>query len=136
VGRRSLTTDEVTARAVESYIAALNAHDPDRIAACVAADFVNEHTAATGHSLVGRAAYRRRLESFLAEFTQLRYEIEQLVVDGGRAAVPYRMSFRLASAGGRPVSIRGVFVFRVDAGGAIAHRTDYWDSGEVQRQLS
>lgn len=56
-------------------------------------------------------------------------------MSGDRAAAEYRMSFRMASAGGRPVAIRGVFLFRVDADGRIAHRTDFWDSGEVDRQL-
>ena len=32
--------------------------------------------------------------------------------------------------------VRGVFRFRVDADGLIAHRVDYWDSGEVHRQLA
>lgn len=56
-------------------------------------------------------------------------------MSGDRAAAEYRMSFRMASAGGRPVAIRGVFLFRVDADGHIAHRTDFWDGSEVDRQL-
>ena len=50
-------------------------------------------------------------------------------------AVPYRMTFRHRPSGGTPVAVRGVFVFRVEAG-LIAHRVDYWDSGEVGRQLA
>lgn len=137
MGRRLLSDgrDDATRATVVAYVAALNARDPDRIAGCVAENFVNEHTSAMGHGLVGHAAYRARLPSFLADFADLRYELEQLIVDGERAAAPYRMSFRLLSAGGRPVTVRGVFVFRVDDAGAIAHRTDYWDSGEFWRQL-
>lgn len=104
------------------------------MAASVADDFVNEHTSVGARSRHGRAEYRAALDGFLAEFGELRYEPEQLLVDGDRAAVPYRMSFVLRSAGDRPVSVRGVFVFRV-VDGLIAHRTDYWDSGEVKRQL-
>jgi ketosteroid isomerase-like protein len=88
-----------------------------------------------GHSVTGRAAYRRRLEGFLADFAELRYESERVLIDGDRAAVPYRMSFRLMSAGGRPVTIRGVFMLQVDDDGAIMRRTDYWDSADVQQQL-
>jgi steroid delta-isomerase-like uncharacterized protein len=117
-------------------LAALNAHDPDRIAGCVAEDFVNEHTSARGHSLRGRAAYRSALDRFLADFADLRYDVVQLLVDGDRAAAEYRMSFRMVSAGGRAVSIRGVFLFRVDDAGRIAHRVDFWDSAEVDRQLA
>jgi hypothetical protein len=34
------------------------------------------------------------------------------------------------------VSNCGVFLFTVDSDGLIAHRTDYWDSGQVMRQPS
>ncbi|MFH9066741.1 nuclear transport factor 2 family protein [Streptomyces coeruleorubidus] len=124
-----------TRAAVEAYLAALNAHDADAVAACVAEDFVNEHTSSTGQSRRGRAAYRTALTGFLENFVDLHYAPERLLVDGESAAVPYVMTFRMRSAGDRPVRIRGVFVFTV-AGGLIARRTDYWDSGEVQRQLA
>jgi steroid delta-isomerase-like uncharacterized protein len=123
-----------TGETVTAYLAALNRHDADAVAACVTEDFVNEHTSALGHSRYGRAEYRQALDGFLADFGELRYDVEALIVDGDRAAVPYRMSFRMRSAGDAPVAVRGVFVFRVEDG-LIAHRTDYWDSGEVRRQL-
>jgi steroid delta-isomerase-like uncharacterized protein len=125
-----------TRDAVLRYLAALNARDADAVAGCVSADFVNEHTAALGRTVTGRAAYRARLDGFLAEFADLHYEVEELLVDGDRAAVAYRMSFRLESAGKAPVRIRGMFRFRVDADGLVAHRVDYWDSAEVHRQLA
>lgn len=120
---------------VERYLAALNAHDPDAIVACVAEDFVSEHTSSMGNSRRGRANYRRALDDFLADFTNLRYEAEQVLVDGAYAVVPYRMRFELRSADGKPVTVRGVFVFEV-AHDRIVRRTDYWDSGEIQRQLA
>lgn len=125
-----------TAATVTAYLAALNAGDADAIAACVAEDFHNEHTSALGHSVHGRDAYRERLTGFLAGFDGLHYELEDLVVDGDRAAAAYRMSFRAVGADGttRPVSIRGVFRFRV-RDGLIAHRVDYWDGLEYQRQV-
>jgi steroid delta-isomerase-like uncharacterized protein len=129
-----LTAVRSTDEAVRTYLAALNGHDADAIAACVTEEFVNEHTSTLGHSRHGRAEYRQALEGFLADFGDLHYELEAVIVDGDRAAVPYRMSFRMRSAGDAPVSVRGVFVFRVEDG-LIAHRTDYWDSGEVRRQL-
>jgi steroid delta-isomerase-like uncharacterized protein len=135
VGQPALNDDR-TRRAVEAYLAALNSHDADAIAACVAAGFVNEHTSASARSLTGRGAYRTALDNFLAEFTGLRYVAERFIVEGSSAAVSYRMSFRKRSAGGRDVSVRGVFLFTVDSDGLISHRTDYWDSGQVTRQLS
>jgi steroid delta-isomerase-like uncharacterized protein len=134
VGRRVLTGSSTRA-AVLAYLEALNAHDPDRIASCVTEDFVNEHTSTMGHSRSGRAQYRTALHAFLAEFDQLHYDVEDLIVEGERAAAAYRMSFRMVSAGGAPVNVRGVFRFRVGTDGLIAHRVDYWDSGEVRKQL-
>ncbi|MDD9369745.1 MAG: nuclear transport factor 2 family protein [Acidimicrobiales bacterium] len=130
-------TRAATRDAVERFLAALNAGDPDRIAACVTDDINTEHTTTLGHSLRGRDAYRERLPRFLGQFTDLRYDLEDLVVDGERAAAAYRMSCRWLDDGGtaHPVTIRGVFRFRV-ADGAIAHRIDYWDSGEFQRQVA
>ena len=119
-----------TRQSVLRYLDALNAHDADRIAACVAEDFVNEHTAVGGVNRYGRAAYRAALDRFLASFGDLNYAVEQVIVDGSSAAVPYRMT---AVLDGQQLDIRGVFVFAVDADGLIARRTDYWDSGHVPR---
>ena len=133
MGPGGVLTASSTRAVVVGYLEALNAHDADRVAACVADDFVNEHTAVLGHSRRGRAEYRAALDGFLSEFAELHYELEELIVDGANAAAAYRMSFR---RGGKPVRVRGVFRFRVDGEGLIAHRVDYWDSGEVTRQLA
>jgi steroid delta-isomerase-like uncharacterized protein len=120
-----------TGDVVTRYVDALNSGDPDGIAACVTEDFHNEHTSVLGHSRRGRAAYRERLPGFLAEFSGLRYAVEDTIVEDERAAVAYRMT---CTWNGRPVSIRGVFRFRV-SDGLIAHRVDYWDSAEWSRQV-
>ena len=120
-----------TRAVVEHYLAALNAGDADAVAACVSEDFHNEHTSASARSLRGRVAYRERLGGFLAEFENLHYDVEDLLVDGDRAAVGYRMTFRIQ---GKPVAVRGMFWFRVEEG-LIAHRRDYWDGTTVQKQL-
>ncbi len=120
-----------TTAAVERYLAALNAHDADAAAAAVTEDFVNEHTSVRGASVTGRAAYRERLDGFLAGFPDLRYEVEDLLVDGARAAVPYSMTM---TVDGRPVRLRGIFRFTV-RDGLIAHRVDYWDGEDFRRQV-
>jgi steroid delta-isomerase-like uncharacterized protein len=122
------TTRTVVAR----YLDALNAADPEAIVASVTEDFHNEHTSALGHSRRGRAAYLERLPSFLEEFAGLHYTVEDTIIEDDRAAVAYTMT---CTWGGRPVSIRGVFRFRV-ADGLIAHRVDYWDSAEFSRQTA
>lgn len=133
-GRAATTGTRAT---VLGFLDALNAGDPDGIAAFVTDDFHNEHTSTLGHSLRGRAAYRERLPHFLGQFAGLHYEVEDLIVDGDRAAAAYRMSCRWLDDDGavHPVTIRGVFRFRV-ADGAVAHRIDYWDSGEFRRQIT
>ncbi len=129
----SLGTGDV----VHRYLAALNAHDPAAITACVTPGFVNEHTSTLGVTRVGRDAYADALGDFLARFHHLHYEAEDVLVDDDRAAVPYRMTFTTTGDDGRlhAVAIRGVFVFRVEDG-HIAHRLDYWDSRDFERQIA
>jgi steroid delta-isomerase-like uncharacterized protein len=114
-----------------AYVTALNAHDPDTVAALVTEDFVNEHTSSLGTSLVGRDAYRERLPGFLDAMSGLRYEVEDVIADGDRVALAYTLR---AEYQGYPVVLRGMFRFTV-RGGAIAHRIDYWDSAEFRRQI-
>lgn len=94
-------------------------------------DFINEHTASLGRSLHGREAYRERLQDFLAEFDGLRYEVEDVISDGDRVALPYTM---VATVDGKAIRIRGMFRFVV-RDGLVAHRVDYWDSAEFTRQV-
>src|SRR5690606_4835874 len=105
----------------------LGARDPDLIASHVTDDFVNEHVSERGDSLRGRAAYRNRLDSFLASFPELAYDVESLVADRDQVVVAYRMRALRAdpdpSRQPCPIDVRGVFWFTVRAG-AIAHRAD------------
>ena len=129
-------TTASTREAVTRYLNALNAGDPAAVTSCVTEDFWNEHTSALGTSLHGREAYRERVPQFLGRFRGLHYEIEDLLADGDRAVVRYRMTCRWAddSGGEHPVVIRGMFWFSV-RGTQIAHRIDYWDGTEFTRQV-
>lgn len=132
-----MTSAPSTGDVVVAYLGALSSGDVESAVALVAEDFHNEHTSALGTSLRGRDAYRQRLPQFLAQFQDLRYDLEDLIVDGDRAAVPYTMTFRWHVEDGRdlPVSIRGIFRFRV-VDGHITHRVDYWDGADFQRQIA
>jgi ketosteroid isomerase-like protein len=112
---------------VRGYVAALNAGDIEAVLAHVAADFESEHTSALGESFTGRDEYRARLPKFFALLPERHYEIEDLLIDGDRAAVPYTL--RVGA-----VVVRGVFLFTC-RDGLIVHRVDYWDSAEFLRQL-
>ena len=120
--------------AVRAYLAALNAHDPDAVAALVSDDFFNEHTSVRGTSVRGRDAYRRRLDGFLADMADLHYEIEDLVAAGEKAVVAYRMSARWGEPQRRPFTVRGVFWFETREG-LITHRVDYRDGIDFEQQV-
>jgi steroid delta-isomerase-like uncharacterized protein len=122
---------------VEAYLSALNAHDPDAVAALVSEDFVNEHLAVRGQSLTGRAAYRQRLDGFLSSMQDLRYEIERAVQQADQVVVAYVMSARWVPPDGgeaRPFRLRGAFWFDV-RDGLIARRVDYRDSADFEQQV-
>lgn len=120
------------AEVVGSYLASFATGDPDEVARHVAADFVNEHTAALGSGCTGRDEYRRRLPGFLASFPGIAYAVESTIVDGGRVAAQYRMTALPAEG---PVDIRGVMVIDV-VDGLVARRVDYWDSLVYLRQTN
>ena len=115
---------------VVEYLAALSAHDIDRVLACVSDDFVNEHTSALGTTSNGREVYRGRLPGFLAAFENLRYDVVDTIVEGERAAARYRMT---AVYEEHALDIPGVMLFVV-RDGLIAQRTDVWDSLTFLRQ--
>jgi steroid delta-isomerase-like uncharacterized protein len=120
---------------VVAFLAALGRADVDAAVELVADDFRNEHTAALGNSIDGRDSYRERLPGFLATFRGIAYEAEDVVAEGDRVVVPYRMTARYVDdRGEHPVAMRGVFRFQV-VDGRIAHRVDYWDSQVFLDQL-
>ena len=123
---------------VAAYLAALNSRDPDRIAALVTDDFINEHTSPSRQGVRGRDAYRARLDDFLSTFPKLDYEVEDTVVEGAKVVVAYRLrADRLGDGADRspkPIDVRGVFRF-VLRDGAIAHRVDYFDRITVEQQI-
>lgn len=116
-----------------SYLESFAAGNADTIADHVSPGFVNEHTSALGAGCAGREVYRQRLVGFLVDMVDLRYEIENLIVEGSEVAAFYTMTARWQ--GEHPVSVRGVQRLVV-ADGLIAHRTDYWDSAVFLTQTS
>lgn len=125
-----MTSAAAPAEVAAAYLGAFASGDPDQVAALVADGFVNEHTSALGSGCVGREEYRRRLPGFLASFPALAYEVESLIVDGGRVAAMYRMT---ASPADGDIDIRGVMIIDV-ADGLVTRRVDYWDSLVYLRQ--
>ena len=105
-----------------------------RSSSLVTDDFVNEHTSALG--CVPSAAGTAAAAGFLVAFDGLHYEVEDVLADGDRAAVAYRLAGRLrrdrtASAG---PSASAASSASASPTGLIAHRVDYWDGLDFQRQ--
>lgn len=123
----------VPASIAAGYLESFSTADPVRIASQVADDFVNDHTAALGSGCVGKAEYQRRLEGFLADMVDLRYEVEELVADGDQVAAFYTMTAKWQ--GETPIRVRGVQRLVVKDG-LISHRTDYWDSAVFLAQAN
>lgn len=123
-------SDAAPESVARSYLAAFATGDPDRVAAHVTDDFVNDHAAALGSGCEGKDEYRRRLPGFLNSFDGLRYDVEHLVADGPNVAAAYRMS---AKSDGHPIDIRGVMWLET-RDGLVARRTDYWDALTFLRQ--
>ena len=118
------------AEVVRGYLAAFGTGDPERVAAFVTDDFVNEHTAAMGNGCVGKDEYRRRLPGFLSAMPGVRYDVADVIADGDRVAAAYTLR---TTVNDQPIAIRGVMWFQV-RGEQIAKRTDYWDSLVFRRQ--
>lgn len=112
------------------YLEAFSTGQPDNVAAFVADDFINEHTAALGGGCVGIDEYRKRLPGFLASMPGLRYDIEDVVAEGDHVFAAYTLR---TTVNDKPIAVRGVMRFFV-RDGRIAHRIDYWDSLVFQRQ--
>lgn len=120
---------------VRTYLAAFATGDPDAIAACVTADFVNEHSSELGSGSEGRDEYRRRLPDFLSTFEGARYSIVTLgaIATPGAGDVVVRYRFE-ASYEGTPIDIPGVMWFDV-LDRLISRRADLWDSLTFLRQI-
>ena len=134
--RRAGTVAQVDERLeiVRTYLASFTTGDPDAVAACVTAEFVNEHLSELGSGCVGRDEYRRRLPGFLSTFAEARYSVVTLAgidtPDAGDVVVRYRFQ---AIHDGLPIDIPGVMWFEV-RDGLISRRTDLWDSLTFLRQ--
>ena len=118
-------------KVARAYLESFATGDPDTVAALVTDDFVNEHTAARSSSCIGKREYRRRLPDFLASFSGLRYEIEDLVAEGDKVMAAYTMR---ASYGGHAIAVRGVMRFSM-RDGLVAHRVDYYDALGFLQQI-
>ena len=76
-----------------------------------------------GTGCTGADNYRQRLAGFLAAFKNLKYDVQDLIVDGDKVVATYAMTF---NDGTRRIEIEGAMVMTI-RDGQIALRKDYWD---------
>jgi ketosteroid isomerase-like protein len=117
---------------VISYLKSFASGDPDLVVEHVSEDFQNIQLGELGTGCEGREAYRQRLQHFLADFENLEYQVEDVIVEGDNVATTYTMTFKQHA---RTISIPGVMVFTL-AHGLINVRKDYWDGLSYQRQTA
>ena len=108
---------------VRSYLNAFASGDPAVVVSHVTDDFENIQVGLLGKGCTGADVYAERLVGFLGAFADLKYDIEELIVDGDKIAAAYKMTF---TDNGQSMVIEGVMVITM-RDGKIAVRKDYWD---------
>lgn len=106
-----------------SYLNAFATGEPAAVASHVTDDFENIQVGLLGTGCSGADTYRERLAGFLGAFTNLKYDVEELIVDGDKVAAAYKMTF---TDNDRPMEVEGVMIMTI-RDGKIAVRKDYWD---------
>ena len=105
---------------VERLRDASNAHDLDAIAACFAADYVNETPAHPERGFVGREQVRRNWTMILQAMPDITTEILRLSTDGD--TVWSEWEHRGTRPDGSPQVMRGVIIFGVNEGAISSAR--------------
>ncbi len=126
-------------RFVADLIAAWNTHDLDLASAFFAADYVGSDVA-QAQPQHGREGIRRMLARYFQALPDVRFTLEELIVERGRAAVIWTARgthlgpLMNIPASGRRVTVRGVSTFTL-ADGQITHATYIWDVAGLLREI-
>ncbi len=114
-----------------SYLNAFSSGDPDAVAAYVSENFENNQIGLLGTGCKGRDEYRRRLAGYLGTFQNIQYTPEDIIHDGDRVAIAYRMT---AQDNDRSIEIYGVMLITI-SDGLVSVRSDYWDGLSYLQQV-
>lgn len=114
----------------------------DRVATLLAPDGVAHGLAEGGTDDVrGPEAFRRFIETMLAEFDEFRIDVEDVIADGDRVAVRWVAHGRYrgttlapGTPAGQPIWLTGMTMARV-ANGQIVEGWNNWDIMGLMRQL-
>lgn len=114
-----------------------NAHDATLLDDLLAPGYVGE---VNGNQIIGREAAKRVIGGFLAAFPDVRYNVEDLVVEGDKVLVRWRATgsqlgpFGGQAPTGKGVTMVGMTLFQV-AGPQIAALWNLWDVQGLLEQL-
>jgi ketosteroid isomerase-like protein len=117
---------------VLSYLESFSTGEPGLVASHVTEDFENNQMGVLGQCFVGQNLYLERLTGFLGVFTDLKYITEEIICDGNKVAIAYRMT---ANVDGCGINIPGVMTITLRKG-MICKRNDYWDGLTYQKQIA
>jgi ketosteroid isomerase-like protein len=117
---------------VLSYLESFSTGDPTLVASHVTEDFENNQMGVLGQCFVGQSLYLERLTVFLGTFTDLKYTTEEIICDGDKVAITYRMT---ANVDGCDINIPGVMTIMLREG-IICKRNDYWDGLTYHKQIA
>lgn len=113
-----------------NYLKAFSSGDPDVVASHVTEDFANNQMGVLGMCFTGRELYRQKLKGFLGNFRNLEYVAEDVIVEGNRVVIAYRM---LTESNQNAIDIHGVMVITI-SDGLVSVRSDYWDGLSYLKQ--
>ena len=127
---------------VDAYVAALNAHDPARVAALYAEDATVEQMVQDGSHLRGRAAIQDWVASNLQGVPDLTVTTESVIAQGKQIgwAWAYRGAYTgqypgLPAGQGQPIDLHGVSLLTVRQG-QIAQEDLYYDNAAFLTQVA
>ena len=126
-----LTPDQIEA-AVEEYFASVGAFDVPRYVNNFAPDGVLEDPVGTP-PVQGTQAITAYITSIIAPFSEIKHNIQEVVVCGNEAAVNWKL--KLTTTTGKHITIDGMGVFSFNQEGKLQSVREFWDLAAFLEQL-
>ena len=126
-----LTPAQIEA-AVEEYFASVGAFDVPRYVNNFAPDGVLEDPVGTP-PLQGTQAIAAYIAAIIAPFSEIKHNIQEVVVCGHEAAVNWKL--RLTTSTGKHITIDGIGVFNFNQEGKLQSVREFWDLAAFLAEL-
>jgi steroid delta-isomerase-like uncharacterized protein len=125
---------------IEHLVESWNAHDPEAVAGCYAADAVSRDITLS-EPLRGRDAIRNGAAMYMRAFPDIHFDIRRIACDGDliceewRATGTHEGDLMGLEPTGRKGTTLGCNVIQLGKDGLILSETTYWDAAGLYRQL-